>query len=74
MRSPLEEAHALEGISRCLVLALDASGGIAHLSRALTSYQLLGAPETAFVVETLVRLQATERERRAGVGVVDARA
>jgi hypothetical protein len=47
--SPLEEAHALEGMARCALRAKDLEAAAARLGQALTIYQRIGAPEATRV-------------------------
>jgi tetratricopeptide (TPR) repeat protein len=53
--SPLEEAHALEGMARCALRQENQDGAGALLREALAIYQRIGAPE---VVRTAAQLKA----------------
>ncbi|WP_052869417.1 ATP-binding protein [Streptomyces niger] len=65
VRSPLDEAHALEGIARCQV-PTDTQAAIAYLRKAVTIYQRIGAAEIPATTECLTRL---ETERATGLGM-----
>ena len=55
--SPLDEAHALEGIARCQAHA-NTQAAITSLQEAVTIYQRIGAAETLAATEYLTRLEA----------------
>jgi tetratricopeptide (TPR) repeat protein len=54
IRTPLEEARALDGIGRCLLCADNILAGAAHLRQALAIYERLRVPEADRVKATLI--------------------
>ncbi|MFJ2345220.1 ATP-binding protein [Streptomyces antimycoticus] len=59
VRSPLDEAHALEGIARCQA-PTDTRAAITSLREAVAIYQRIGAAETATATEYLTHLEAEQ--------------
>lgn len=57
VRSPLNEAHALEGVARCKART-DTQAAIADLRKAVAIYQRIGAAETPAAKEYLTNLEA----------------
>ncbi|MEU5927061.1 tetratricopeptide repeat protein, partial [Streptomyces antimycoticus] len=57
--SPLDEAHALEGIARCQAHT-DTQAAITSLREAVTIYQRIGVAETATATDYLTQLEAEQ--------------
>ena len=77
--SPWDEAHALAGIARCVLVRPDRDGtsdAVALLSRARAVFERIGAAEAASVaaeLDRLIRLSLPRRTRRQGAAHIQGR-
>jgi tetratricopeptide (TPR) repeat protein len=58
IQSPLEQAHALEGLARCRIRLGDGKAGLTELRAAVAIYQRIGAAEADAAETYLTALQA----------------